>query len=184
MCSVSCQRFVVSHILDKTCQATNRNLIRPVTPGERSVTTRNRNEKRSSGSVRATQKLLRKLDKWLRRRIRELVFGRHGACHAPGSPASSSLASNTKTHLDSDVPAKEPGVFPRPQVSNRGCPTNGCRTRIVQSVRKVERACSKTTNRLVRIRMLGGVGGVRRNPAPIPITLLFGVYVWHSGQDA
>ena len=26
----------------------------------------------------------------------------------------------------------------------------------------------------MRTRMLGGVGGVRRNPAPIPIGLLFG----------
>ena len=31
-------------------------------------------------------------------------------------------------------------------------------------------------NRLVRTRMLGGVGGARRKPAPIPIELLFDGY--------
>ena len=31
-------------------------------------------------------------------------------------------------------------------------------------------------NRLVRTRMPGGVGGARRNPAPIPIDLLDGIY--------
>ena len=41
--------------------------------------------------------------------------------------------------------------------------------RTVQSRREMERACSKETNRLVRIRMLGGVGGVRSNAAPIPM---------------
>ncbi len=33
-------------------------------------------------------------------------------------------------------------------------------------------ACFAKTNRLVRIRMLGGVGGVPGNRAPIPIDLL------------
>jgi hypothetical protein len=33
----------------------------------------------------------------------------------------------------------------------------------------MDRVCSKASNRLVRIRMLGGVGGVRSNAAPIPM---------------
>ena len=43
----------------------------------------------------------------------------------------------------------------------------------IQSVRKMEQACFKEMNRLVRTRMLGGVGGARRKPAPIPIVLLY-----------
>ncbi len=39
--------------------------------------------------------------------------------------------------------------------------------------RFMERACSHKTKRLVRTRMLGVVGGVRSNAAPIPIALLF-----------
>ena len=43
----------------------------------------------------------------------------------------------------------------------------------------MERACFQETNRLVRIRMLGGVGGRPGNRAPIPISLLFVVFeVW------
>ena len=38
----------------------------------------------------------------------------------------------------------------------------------------MEQACFKEMNRLVRTRMLGGVGGARRKPAPIPIALLYG----------
>lgn len=45
--------------------------------------------------------------------------------------------------------------------------------RIGEFVRHLEQACSQQSNRLMRTRMLGGVGGVRRNPAPIPI-ILFG----------
>ena len=45
------------------------------------------------------------------------------------------------------------------------------RLRNIQSIQGMERACSQETNRLVRIRMLGGVAGVRRNPAPMPIGL-------------
>ena len=36
----------------------------------------------------------------------------------------------------------------------------------------MEQACSTKANRLVRIRILGGVGGVPGNRAPIPIVLL------------
>ena len=36
----------------------------------------------------------------------------------------------------------------------------------------MEQACFKEMNRLVRTRMLGGVGGARRKPAPIPIASL------------
>ncbi len=36
----------------------------------------------------------------------------------------------------------------------------------------MERACSEATNRLVRSRMLGGVGGVPGNRAPIPIRMV------------
>ena len=36
----------------------------------------------------------------------------------------------------------------------------------------MERVCSQAVNRLVRTRMLGGVGGVRREPAPIPIHIV------------
>ena len=46
------------------------------------------------------------------------------------------------------------------------------RSRFVQSVREMERVCSQAVNRLVRTRMLGGVGGARCKPAPIPIALL------------
>ena len=46
------------------------------------------------------------------------------------------------------------------------------RSGFIQSVRKMEQACFKEMNRLMRTRMLGGVGGVRRKPAPIPIVLL------------
>jgi len=41
--------------------------------------------------------------------------------------------------------------------------------RIIQSIEGMERACFQETNRLVRIRMLGGVAGVRSNAAPMPI---------------
>ncbi|MFN7892122.1 MAG: hypothetical protein ACK5OC_17640, partial [Pirellula sp.] len=47
--------------------------------------------------------------------------------------------------------------------------------RIIQSIEGMERACFQETNRLVRIRMLGGVGGVRSNAAPMPIGLLSGI---------
>ena len=46
-----------------------------------------------------------------------------------------------------------------------------------QSINPLEPACSEISKRLVRTRMLGVVGGVRRNTAPIPIALLCGV-VW------
>ena len=39
----------------------------------------------------------------------------------------------------------------------------------------MEQACFKEMNRLVRTRMLGGVGGARRKPAPIPIAWLSSV---------
>ena len=42
----------------------------------------------------------------------------------------------------------------------------------------MEQACFKEMNRLVRTRMLGGVGGARRKPAPIPIVLLFRVFLF------
>ena len=41
--------------------------------------------------------------------------------------------------------------------------------RVIQSIEGMERACFQETNRLVRIRMLGGVAGVRSNAAPMPI---------------
>ena len=44
--------------------------------------------------------------------------------------------------------------------------------RVIQSIEGMERACFQETNRLVRIRMLGGVAGVRSNAAPMPIGLL------------
>ena len=44
--------------------------------------------------------------------------------------------------------------------------------RIIQSIEGMERACFQETNRLVRIRMLGGVAGVRSNAAPMPIALI------------
>ena len=43
--------------------------------------------------------------------------------------------------------------------------------RVIQSIESMERACFQETNRLVRIRMLGGVAGVRSNAAPMPIRL-------------
>ena len=43
------------------------------------------------------------------------------------------------------------------------------RDRVIQSIEGMERACFQETNRLVRIRMLGGVAGVRSNAAPLPI---------------
>ena len=51
------------------------------------------------------------------------------------------------------------------------------RSGFIQSVRKMEQACFKEMNRLVRTRMLGGVGGARRKPAPIPIAMLSDVLV-------
>ena len=36
----------------------------------------------------------------------------------------------------------------------------------------MEGACSETANRLVRTRMLGGVGGAAGNRAPIPIHIV------------
>jgi len=39
------------------------------------------------------------------------------------------------------------------------------------------RACILATNRLVRTRMLGGVGGVPGNRAPIPIFFCYANYV-------
>ena len=56
--------------------------------------------------------------------------------------------------------------------SNRDVKPVARRSRFIQSVRKMEQACFKEMNRLVRTRMLGGVGGARRKPAPIPIALL------------
>ena len=41
--------------------------------------------------------------------------------------------------------------------------------RVIQSIEGMERACFQEANRLVRIRMLGGVAGVRSNAAPMPI---------------
>ena len=59
--------------------------------------------------------------------------------------------------------------------SNRDVKPVARRSGFIQSVRKMEQACFKEMNRLVRTRMLGGVGGARRKPAPIPIVLLFAV---------
>ena len=56
--------------------------------------------------------------------------------------------------------------------SNRDVKPVARRSGFIQSVRKMEQACFKEMNRLVRTRMLGGVGGARRKPAPIPIVLL------------
>ena len=42
------------------------------------------------------------------------------------------------------------------------------RLRTIQSIKGVERACFQETNRLVRIRMLGGVGGSPGQPGPYP----------------
>ena len=61
--------------------------------------------------------------------------------------------------------------------SDRDVKPMACRSGFIQSVRKMEQACFKEMNRLVRTRMLGGVGGARRKPAPIPIVLLFRVFV-------
>ena len=60
--------------------------------------------------------------------------------------------------------------------SNRDVKPVARRSGFIQSVRKMEQACFKEMNRLVRTRMLGGVGGARRKPAPIPITLLSRAY--------
>src|SRR4030067_2220388 len=49
---------------------------------------------------------------------------------------------------------------------HRGIPTE---TRTGESRRPLAQVCSQAANRLVRTRMLGGVGGVRSNAAPIPI---------------
>ena len=57
--------------------------------------------------------------------------------------------------------------------SNRDVKPVARRSGFIQSVRKMEQACFKEMNRLVRTRMLGGVGGARRKPAPIPIVLLY-----------
>ncbi len=62
-------------------------------------------------------------------------------------------------------------------ISQEPCPFHGNdrymadRPRTLQSIRTLERACSRETNRLVRIRMLGGVGGSRSNAGPFPIPL-------------
>ena len=40
--------------------------------------------------------------------------------------------------------------------------------RVIQSIEGMERACFQETNRLVRIRMLGGVGGSPGQPGPYP----------------
>ena len=41
--------------------------------------------------------------------------------------------------------------------------------RVIQSIEGMERACFQETNRLVRIRMLGGVGGSPGQPGPDPV---------------
>ena len=56
---------------------------------------------------------------------------------------------------------------PTLRVGARGGLSHGSRTG--ESLRPLEHACSLEANRLVRTRMLGGVGGVRSNAAPIPI---------------
>ena len=56
--------------------------------------------------------------------------------------------------------------------SNRDVKPVARRSGFIQSVRKMEQACFKEMNRLVRTRILGGVGGARRKPAPIPIALI------------
>ena len=58
--------------------------------------------------------------------------------------------------------------------STRDAQHISCLGRTGEFVRNLEQACSQQSNRLMRTRMLGGVGGVRRNPAPIPITS----FVW------
>ena len=60
--------------------------------------------------------------------------------------------------------------------SNRDVKPVARRSGFIQSVRKMEQACFKEMNRLVRTRMLGGVGGARRKPAPIPIVLLSDIH--------
>ena len=46
------------------------------------------------------------------------------------------------------------------------------RVRIAESLRDLEQACCQETHRLVRPRMLGGVGGAPGNRAPIPIVVI------------
>ncbi len=48
--------------------------------------------------------------------------------------------------------------------------------RVIQSIEGMERACFQEANRLVRIRMLGGVAGVRSNPGPYPDRLVLQFY--------
>lgn len=62
-------------------------------------------------------------------------------------------------------------------VALRECPTHSHQClpsddRLGKSIGSLEQACSKEMNRRMRPRMYGGVGGVRSNPAPIPIALL------------
>ena len=116
--------------------------------------------------------VLRELDKWLRLRVRACVWTTRRLPRTRGSRLKQlgvehedalGFGCSRKKCLKSFEELRSPTGDVQLMVS---------RTEIVQSVRKVERACSQTTNRLVRIRMLGGVGGVRRNPTPIPIALL------------
>ena len=47
--------------------------------------------------------------------------------------------------------------------------------RVIQSIEGMERACFQETNRLVRIRMLGGVGGSPGQPGPYPDSIV----IWY-----
>ena len=56
------------------------------------------------------------------------------------------------------------------------------RTGIAQSVRDLDEAYCKEPNRLVRTRMLGGVGGPRSNPGPYPDALFVQISWFHHGE--
>ena len=105
--------------------------------------------------------ITRELDKWLRRRVRACVWK---TWRLPRTRVSrlKQLGIKHQDALGHGCSRKGPWRLAKTSGLQSGLVEPvACQTGFVQSIRTMERACSQEMNRLVRIRMLGGVGGAR-----------------------
>ena len=108
------------------------------------------------------------LDKWVRRRIRSCYWKQWRKPSARIRNLMTTGAGNGTTRYPSVLAHEVPGLCR----GCRKCPKHSHQrhlstNRLGQSIRSLEQACSQEMKRLVRTRMLGVVGGVPGNRAPM-----------------
>jgi len=126
----------------------------------------------------AIKSFFSEMDKWVRRRLRLLL-------EAMASPTHPNRQFEEAWHprargITHGISSKGRGSCPPVKPCIKHSRWTISRRRTGESIRYLEQAHCTETNRLVRTRMLGGVGGVPSNPAPIPIMVLWLCCVWRS----